>query len=140
MNTKRLIMAILVGFVFVFATDFVIHGVWMKPDYAATKDLWRTESEMQARFPWMLGGQFLAGAMFVILWAFGFAERGSLRCAAMYGLMMGFFSQAQTLIMYVVSPLPPELAVKWFLCGLAQGVLLGVITALVYKPAASAGK
>ena len=31
---------------------------------------------------------------------------------------MGLFSQANTLTTYVVSPLTPEIAIKWFVAGL----------------------
>jgi hypothetical protein len=33
-----------------------------------------------------------------------------------------------------IMPMPAELAVKWFFSGLAQAVLLGIVTSLVYKP------
>jgi len=39
MNTKRLILAIVVAFVVLWVTDFLIHGVWMTPDYWATEQL-----------------------------------------------------------------------------------------------------
>ena len=39
MNATRLVVAILVAFVVVFATDFVIHSIWLMPDYNATKSL-----------------------------------------------------------------------------------------------------
>ena len=32
-------------------------------------------------------------------------------------------------------PVPAELAIKWFVAGLVQAVLLGIVTSLVYKPA-----
>jgi hypothetical protein len=34
-------------------------------------------------------------------------------------------------------PLPGELAVKCFVAGLVQAVLLGIVTSLVYKPGVS---
>jgi hypothetical protein len=33
-----------------------------------------------------------------------------------------------------IMPMPAELAVKWLFSGLAQAVLLGIVTSLVYKP------
>jgi hypothetical protein len=39
------------------------------------------------------------------------------------------------LVDYVVIPMPGKLALKWFFSGLAQVVLLAIVTALVYKPA-----
>jgi hypothetical protein len=47
---------------------------------------------------------------------------------------MGVFQQTWAMILFVVVPMPAELAVKWFFSGLAQTVLLGIVTSLVYKP------
>jgi hypothetical protein len=134
MNMKRLIIAIAVGFVFIFVSDMLIHGVWMRGDYAATMQLWRPESEMQQHLSWMMGGQLLASTTFVVVWAMGFAGRG-LAWAIVYGLLMGLFGQVNTLIMYSVMPLPLEITTKWFVAGLAQAVLLGLVTNFIYTPA-----
>jgi hypothetical protein len=134
MNLKRLLLAIVVAFVFIFVTDFLIHAVWLKPDYAATKELWRPDAEMGARFPWMLTAQLLIAIGFVTVWALGFAERGNLGTAFGYGLLIGLIVQATTIITFVVSPLPASIALKWFASGIVQGVLLGLLVALVYRP------
>ena len=134
MNPKRLIIAIIVVFVGVWATDFLIHGVWLQSTYAATMSLWRPEADMQAHMTWLMLGQFLFAAVFVVLWAKGFA---SLKCpgaACLYGTLMGLFSQATTLITYAVQPFPAGLAVKWFVSGVVQGLLLGLLVFFVYKP------
>jgi hypothetical protein len=133
MNVKRLSLAILAGFVVIFLTDWLIHGVWLTPDYNATKALWRPEAEMNARVHWMFFAQFLCVATFVIIWATGFAGE-SVGTASVYGLLMGLFQQVWAIVDYVVIPMPPELAMKWFFSGLAQAVLLGIVTALIYKP------
>ena len=137
MNIPRLLLAVVVAFVVVFGTDYLIHGVWLMPDYNATKALWRPESEMGAHFPWMLLAQFLCAATFVIVWAMGFAGR-CVGTGILFGLVMGVFQQVWALIDYVVIPIPGELAVKWFCAGLVQAALLGMVTALIYKPRAAA--
>jgi hypothetical protein len=134
MNIPRLILAIVAGFIVIFATDYLIHGVWLMPDYNATKAIWRPDAEMNARVQWMFIAQFLFAATFVIIWAKGFAGR-SIGVACVIGLLMGIFQGAWALVDYVVIPMPGELAVKWFISGLAQVVLLAIVTALVYKPA-----
>ena len=136
MNIKRLLLAILAGWVVVFATDFLIHELWLGPVYAATKPLWRPESDMSTYFCWMLVAQFLIVTTFVIVWAKGFAGR-SIGAAVSFGLLMGVFQQTWAIILFAVMPLPAELAIKWFLAGLVQAVLLGIVTSLVYKPAPS---
>ena len=136
MNIKRLILAILAGWVAVFATDFLIHDLWLGPVYEATKPLWRPEDEMHTRICWMFLAQFLIVATFVIVWAKGFAGR-SIGTGICFGLLMGVFQQTWAIILFVVLPMPGELAVKWFIGGLAQAALLGIVAALVYKPASS---
>jgi hypothetical protein len=135
MNPKRLILAILVAFVTIFLTDFVIHGFWMAPVYKATASLWRPEAEMRSYFGWLMAGQFVAATAFVVLWAKGSAERATLKCAVMFGLFMGLFSQANTLITYAVQPFTLEIVWKWFVAALLQGAIVGIVTFFVYKPA-----
>jgi hypothetical protein len=89
---------------------------------------------MNARIHWMFIAQFLFAATFVIIWAKGFAGR-SIGAACVVGLLIGLFQEVWALVDYVVIPKPGELAVKWFFSGLAQVVLLALVTALVYKPA-----
>src|SRR5882672_3427577 len=137
MNMKRLVLAIVVGFVVIFATDSLIHGFWLKPDYDATKAIWRPEAEMQGHMYWFFIAQFLCAATFVIIWAKGAAGR-SIGAGVAFGLLMGMFQQIWVLVNYAILPMPGDLAVKWYFSGLAQAVLLGIATALVYKPRAPA--
>jgi hypothetical protein len=51
---------------------------------------------------------------------------------------MGLFSGVWAIIMYVVVPMPGAIAAKWFFAGIAQTILLGLITFFVYEPKASA--
>lgn len=131
MNIPRLLLAILAAFIVVFGTDYLIHAVWLMKDYDATKSLWRPEAEMEARFGWMLFAQFICGATFVLVWALGLFRR-SVGAGAALGLLMGVFQQVWAIVNYVVTPMPGELAAKWFLSGIAQAIVLGIVTALIY--------
>jgi hypothetical protein len=135
MNIPRLLLAIVVGFVLVFGTDFLIHGIWLKPDYDATKALWRPEAEMETRMAWMFFAEFICAGSFMVVWALGFAGR-SVCTGILVGLVLGLFEQVWAIVNFVVMPMPGELAAKWFVSGLAQVVLLGVAAALIYRPRA----
>src|SRR5260221_7421840 len=124
MTTKRLVLAIIVVFAGVWATDFLIHQVWLHSTYLATMSLWRPENEM--KMGWLMISQFLAAATFVLIWSKGFPATASLGGACLYGLCMGLFRETTTLITYAVQPLPGSLAVEWFVSGLAQGVIIGL--------------
>jgi len=132
-NTKRLILAIVVAFVVLWVTDFLIHGVWMMPDYRGTQQLWRTDAAMGSRMSWMLGAQLLFAITFVLLWT-RWAETARLGCAIGYSFLMGLFSGTWAIIMYVVVPMPGSIAAKWFFAGILQTILLGLVTFFVYKP------
>lgn len=136
MNPKRLVLAIVAVFAGIWITDFTIHGLWLVNTYKETANLWRPEAEMQRHMGWLMLGQLLAAVTFVMLWAKGPAPTAKLLCAVMYGLFMGLFNQATTIITYAVQPFPASLAVKWFVAGSIQGVLMGVLVFLVYKPVA----
>ena len=119
MNISLLLLAILAAFVFVFASDFLIHGVKMVPSTRHDEPV-AVAVNGGASILWMMAGQFLAAATFVILWTIGCAERGTLGGACLYGLLMGLFHQSNTLITKTVMHLQLELATKWFASGLAQ--------------------
>lgn len=136
MNIPRLLLAIVIAFLVIFGTDYLIHGVWLMPDYDATKSLWRPEAEMNTHFPLMLLAQFLGAATFAIIWAKGFAGR-CVGTGIIFGLLMGIFQQVWAMVNYVVIPMPGALATKWYFSGLAQAILLGIVVALIYKPRAA---
>jgi len=135
MNISRLLLAILAGFIFLFGSDFLVHAIWLKPDYMASMQLWRPDPEMASRFSWLIAGHLLCVITFVLIWAIGFAPGGNLTLAVIYGVLMGLFSQVNTIIAYVVSPMPGTLMTKWFVVGVVQAALLAIVTFMVYKPA-----
>src|SRR5438105_3071096 len=117
MNLKRLTLAVVVVFVGIWITDFLIHGVCLRNAYAATMSLWRPDADMQAHMGWLMAGELLAAITLVVLWAKGFAGTGSIGTACFYGMCMGLFSQATTLVSYAVQPLPPNIVTSWFVAG-----------------------
>lgn len=134
MNSKRLVLAIVVVFVGMWATDFLIHQVWLQKDYVATLSLWRPEGDMQKHMGWIFAGQFLAAVAFVVIWSRGFPTAATLGGSITFGLFMGLFSEATTLILYAVQPMPANLAAKWFIAGVVRGALMGSLVYLVGRP------
>jgi hypothetical protein len=133
MNMKRLLLAIVAAFVVTYATDFLVHGIWLDADYLATKSLWRPSTEMQTFGYWVFLAQLICVATFVIIWAKGFAGR-DITTGIIFGLLMGMSQQVWAIVNYVAMPVPGAIAAKWFFGGVAQSVVLGIVTALIYKP------
>jgi hypothetical protein len=134
MNTKSLLLTIVVAFVTVWATDFLIHAVWLSSTYAATKHLWRPETEMMAKMPFMFAGQFLVAAAFTLIFAMCVAEKRCLTHSLKYAACMGVTAAAGQIIMYAVAPYPGALVAKWCAAYLAQMLVLGLIVHKVYRP------
>lgn len=138
MNIKSLLLTILVAFVTVWVTDFLIHGVWLSATYGETKQLWRPEAEMLAKMPFMLLGQLLVATSFTLIFAACVAEKRCLSCTLKYAACIGVMTGGAQIIMYAVQPLPGLLVVKWCAAYLVQALLLGVIVHQVYRhPGAS---
>lgn len=142
MNPKSLLITIVVAFVTVFGTDFLIHQLWLGSTYKATASLWRPEAEMMAKFPVMLLCQFFAALAFTMIFAAAVAEKRCMSCTMKYSASMGIFSGTGQMMMYCVQPLPLGLALKWVLAAFVQALLLGAIIHKVYTPPATgtAGK
>jgi MFS family permease len=134
MNIKRLLLAIVAAYIVLFATDFLIHEKWLHSDYQAAAQILRPEPEMTSRMGWMIGAQVLMVITFVLLWT-RWADTARLGCAIGFGLLMGAFSGVWAIVLYVILPMPGALAAKWFFSGIAQSILLALVTFFVYKPA-----
>ncbi|NJN06386.1 MAG: hypothetical protein HC814_08495 [Rhodobacteraceae bacterium] len=134
MNTKSLIITVVVAFITVWATDFLIHAVWLSSTYGATKELWRPEEEMMSKMPWMLLGQLLIASAFTLIFAAAVAEKRHLACSLKYAATMGVLAIGGQIIMYAVQPLPGLLVAKWCFSYFVQMLLLGLIVHKVYKP------
>lgn len=133
MNIKSLLITILVAFVTLWLTDFLIHQVWLSSVYAETKHLWRPEAEMMAKMPLMMLGQLLAATAFSLIFAACVAEKRCLSCTLKFSFCLALFSTAGQMMMYSVQPIPGSLVIKWSVAITAQMLLLGFIVHKVYK-------
>jgi hypothetical protein len=133
MNFKSLAITTIVAFATVWATDFLIHAVWLSSTYGATKELWRTEEAMMAHMPFMFVGQFVVGAAFTMLFASFVAEKRRLKETLKFSALMGINTSAAQIIMYAVQPYPGDLVVKWCFAYFLQSLILGVIIDKVYR-------
>lgn len=139
MNTKRFALAVVAVFVVSQVLNYLIHQVWLSPTYGSLASVWRPEAEMQSKM-WIL---FVTSAVFSLFFVYifvrGYQGRG-IGEGLRYGLVIGlFYALPHAYEAYVIYPIPYYLALEWFLAGLASCLILGVVAALIYKPAGAAG-
>ena len=109
-NVKRLILSVIAMFVFIFASDFVIHSLLLGQTYKELAHLWRPEAELVSFMPWMMLGQLLIAKFYVLLFIRGYEGKGITEGLRFGLVFIGPYSVAPFLIQYAVIP---HLPVQW---------------------------
>ena len=128
----RFIGAIIATFVFIFAYDFVYHGMYLADTYKATATLWRPEADMNQFMKYLTFGQLLVALG--VVWIVFRTERGSWAAGALTGIVLGVIAAGTSTIFYAVQPLPADLVCSWIFSGFIQSAVAGAIAGSIYKP------
>ena len=133
MNLKRVALAGLAVFLVSQVIEYLIHGVWLQSMYLSLKQIWRPDMESKR---WILGAVgFIVSFVFAYIFAKGYEGRGIME-GVRFGAVVGLFTALPSAYTtYVIFPIPYSLALTWFLAGMIQTILLGIVAALTYKPA-----
>jgi hypothetical protein len=133
-DTKKLAMAIVVAYIILMGSNFLIHSVWLMPDYAATPDSWRPIADMQRKIWVMWLGQLLFAAMFAYIYTRGVEAKPWVGQGIRYGILIALFTVIPySLAEYTIYQVPHRLAVKWMIAGTIQIIVLGLVVAGIYK-------
>ena len=128
----RFITITVLGFVAIWAMDFLFHAIWLKQDYIETASLWRPEAEMLNYMPWMMAFQFALAAITAFIYTRNHEGKG-LWEGVRFGWMLGLFWAISSSAAWVWLPISAALALKWGIGGLATGLVLGIVYSLIYK-------
>jgi len=131
MNAKRFILAAIVVFVVMQATDYLIHNLILSSTYESLTGVWR--EEMMSKMWIMTLTSLFLSFMFVFIFTKGYEGKGvgeGVRFGLIIGLLMNVVGM---LNQYVVYPVPFSLTIQWFIFGMIQFVIAGVVASLIYK-------
>jgi len=133
---KWLLSALLV-FIFIAVAEYLIHAVWLKPLYQQTASLWRSEEEIKQLCPLMLGYEAILAIIVTKLYrksqkatvAVGEGECAPcpVKRAVCFGMIIGLLFGVMHAATYIWMPIPAELAIKWLIAGVLEGLGIGVI-------------
>ena len=132
LNRKRLIMAVLAVFAFIFLSNWLIHGVWLKSAYEATASLWRSQEDMHNYCKWMMLGQFLSTAFLVIIFARGYQGKGVSE-GGKFALLMVPFLMGRIFMTYSYTPISASLMWCWVCAESLQVLIASYLAAAIYK-------
>ncbi len=135
---KKFFIAWVVLFIAWMAGDFVVHGVLLKSDYMQLARLYRSDTESQAYFPWMLLAHVLMAGAFAWIYARGREAKPWMAQGVRYGIAVALLSVVPDyLIYYAVQPLPGTMVLKQIIFSGILVILLGIIVAWLYRDKAT---
>jgi uncharacterized membrane protein YhfC len=130
MNYKRFFIATIAIFVFALIWNGIVHLVLLREADSILNSIGRQESQRNM-FLSILVTALLA---LLFVWSYTrFARRGDLRDGLSHGLFFGLL--AGTLVdlnQYVLYPIPGSLAITWFVFGLIEFCIYGVLVSILY--------
>ena len=131
------------GFIAVFITgeilDFIVHGLLLGPTYQSLQGIFRADMMSKMYIFHIIG---LIGAFFfAFIFSKGYEGKG-VGEGIRYGVYIGIWMSAGMAYgTYGMIAIPYSLALQWFIYGVVEYLIMGVVLALVYgrklKPAAS---
>lgn len=140
MNLKKLLLTFVGVFLAYEITGYLIHNVILMSTYASPElsGLWRPEADMQSKMWVMYITALFFSFFFTFIFSKGYENKGIME-GVRYGLYVGLMvAIPMAYNSYAVYPIPYSLALQWFLYGVVQYIILGVVAALLYKPKAAA--
>jgi len=131
MNTKRFIIASLVVFLGFEIIDAIIHTGILSKTYESM-DIWR--QDMMSKM-WIFHlCSFILAFLFTFIFIKGYENKGIAE-GARYGLIIGLFANIPyAFYSYGMYPLPFSLCMQWFVYGMIEFIICGLIAAAIYRP------
>lgn len=132
MNVKRFISASIVVFVVFEALNFLIHGVILAGAYEYTAELWRADMDQKMWIIYL--GDLVKAFLFVFIFIKGYENKGWAE-GLRYGFWIGLYvSIGMGFGSYAMYAIPFSMALQWFVYGVIQLVICGIVAAIIYKP------
>jgi hypothetical protein len=137
MNMPRYILGSVAVFVFIYLTEFLLHGVLMKGSYDQHLALLRPEAEAGSHMPFMALGFLILAFGFCFIFTKGYENKGLVE-GLRYGFYVGVtFGISSNLINFAVFPWPSSWIIAWSIGFTVILMLAGALFAAIYKPRAA---
>jgi len=135
MNVKRCLLASVAVFVTGMVLDQLIHNVILRATYESLKHLWRPDMDSLMWIRPVIG--VIWSFLFTYIFVKGYEGKGIME-GVRFGAVIGLFTSIPMAYgTYIIIAIPYSLAFQWFVYGLIENILIGIVVAAVYKPASA---
>ena len=130
MKDKKFWFGAVAVFVVLSLLELIVNQLLLAGDYEATKQLWRPMDQMKT---WLFFIVYAFVAFFfTLIFSKGYEGKGMVE-GIRYGFYVGMLMAVpKGYGSYGAMDIPYSLALKWFIYGLIQYIILGIVAASVY--------
>jgi hypothetical protein len=130
MNYKRFFISVLVIFIFALIWNGIVHLIILRGADSILNSIGREESQRNL----FLSLLITAIIALLFVWSYSrFARKGNLRDGISHGLFFGILAGVLVdLNQYVLYPIPASLALTWFVFGLLEFCIYGILVCKIY--------
>ena len=131
MNVKRFIGASIVVFLAFEVIDAIVHMGILGKTYESMP-IWRPD--MMSKIWIMHLGALILAFLFTYIFIKRYENKGIAE-GIRYGIVIGLFANIPYgFFSYATYPLPFSLCLQWFIYGMIEFIICGIIAAAIYKP------
>jgi hypothetical protein len=135
MNTRRFVTASIAAFAVISVVEFLFHGVLLTGIYRRVPGVFRPEADFQRLFWLFYVGYLVFAFLFTFIYTKGYErDRGGVAQGLRFGLYVGVMIGAlESLVWYVVLPVPAALALGWFVAYVGVLLAAGATVGALYR-------
>jgi len=138
MNYSRILLAALCAFIAYFIYGGILFGAlpWLRTEFAKYPAVYRSQEGIKSTMPFGMFAMFVALVAIAMLYAMVYAGGSGLVEGARFGALIGVFAIGSFVVHnYVNLNIGLKLTVQQSIAYFVQWVIVGIVIALIYKPA-----
>jgi hypothetical protein len=136
--SKKFWTGFVVVFVVIAVLEFIVNTLFLSSAYESTASLWRPMAEMKTYLFYIVYA-FIA-FFFTLIFSKGYEGKGAVE-GLRYGFYVGMLMAVPMAYgTYASMPIPYSLALQWFIYGLIEYIVAGVVLALVWRKEATVSR
>ena len=138
MNYARILLASVCAFVTYFIYGGILFGLlpWLRTEFAKYPAVYRSQEGIKSVMPFGMFAMFIALLAIAVLYAMLCSDSSGIAEGARFGALIGVFAIGSFVVHnYVNLNIGLKLTIQQSIAYFVQWVLVGIVIALVYKPA-----
>ena len=138
MNYSRILLASFCAFIAYFIYGGILFGAlpWLRTEFAKYPAVYRSQEGIKSTMPFGMLAMFVAMVAIAMLYAMVYAGGSGLVEGARFGALIGVFAIGSFVVHnYVNLNIGLKLTIQQSIAYFVQWVLVGIVIAVVYKPA-----